>query len=565
MTEAAAKTPVRTPRRRRLLKVALIVLALLVLAGVGANFWINYAYVLRPPVLDSVPPIVTMQLSDDGAVKRIGESWLAEKDGILRMRLKGGPFELGYANARLTQSYVREQETEFIEVIRRFVPSDWKLWLLKKVVLVRNRGLDQYIRHEHLVEILGLSQGYVDPFPEIGPIYHRLVNYHAAHDIGHAIINSLLVGCTSLAAKNAYTVDGNLWVGRNFDFNAARCFDENKIVVLFEPDDGLSFISVAWPGLIGVVTGINEKRVFISVNAAHSTDRRRIGTPVSLVLREVMQNAATLDEAVEILRKAEVFVTDSYLVADGKDGRVAVVEKTPARCAMVMMDGDRIVNANHFLSGELSGDSGNLAYIKEGTSLQRHERVSGLVQEYKGRLDAEVIARILRDRSVSGAQAPGLGNEAAINGLLATHSVIADVTSGTIWVSAAPHQLGCYVPFSLEGFDEPAGAEPVPADEILSDGRYQAYLESCETLKAAFKCLADGDPDKAAQLAAKAAEANPGYYEPLELLGDVALASGDKAKAVEQYERALAAWPPFNSERERIARKLDAAHAKSLQ
>ena len=554
MTEDLRQNTGKTRRRlRKVLKGAVIAAAVLVVAGVVASYAIDYAFVLVPPEVQVPGDIVSREVVSEGDVTRTGDCWLARRDGLLRMRLEGGPLELGYAHARLTNSYIQRQESEFLALIRQFVTSDWKLWLIKKFVVVRNRGIDKYIKREQLVEIYGLSLGYDDPFPEIGPLYHRLVNYHAAHDIGHALMDSPLVGCTSLAARGSYSANEHLWVGRNFDFDAVRCFDENKIVMLVEPDDGLKFIAVGWPGLVGVVTGMNEERVFAAMNAAHSTDRERIGTPVSLVMREVMQYAHSLEEAVDIISKAAVFVTDSYLVADGETGQVVIVEKTPLRCAVVAMEGESIVSANHFLSSGLAGDAANVKYMKEGTSPRRHERMRELVDQHRGRIDAAVLAGILRDRKVDGVNEAGLGNEAAINGFVATHSVIADVTAGILWVSAGPHQLGAYVPFSLDDFEMAGGAAGVEADELLRDGRFEAYLESKGNITFAREALEKGEIVKAKSLALAAAEGNPGHFEAKALLGEIAFARKDWAASATHFEEALSAWVPFASERERIA------------
>ncbi len=538
--------------RRILLRVAIASPFVLAACGVAASYIIDWACELHPPKLTYVPAILSMPLVEADGIRTIGDNSLSRRDGIIRMKISGDPYTLGYANAVLTQEYVREQETQFLALIRQFVPSDWKLWLLKKFIVVRNRGLDQYIAPDRLMEIYGLSQGYNDPFPEIGPLYHRLVNYHAAHDIGHALIDNPLLGCTSFAVSGPYTANGHLWTGRNFDFDAARCFDENKIVMLVTPDDGLRFLSVGWPGLVGVVTGLNEKLIFASLNAAHSEDSARIGTPVSLVLREVMQHASTLDEAVSIIVNAQVFVSDSYLVADGKTGQAALVEKTPARSAVVRWESDAIVNTNHFLSPQWGADAGNLAYIREGTSVDRYQRTVELLDEYKGALDEKTIAAILRDRSVPGVPSAGLGNQAAINPLVATHSVIADVTAGIIWVSASPHQLGAYVPFSISSFDAPSGAEAVPADALLTDGGYDAFLEARAALASAQKALDEGDAKTASALAGRAMQANPGYYEPYLVMGKAALALKDYENARKYLDAALAAYPPYQSQRDEV-------------
>ncbi len=358
---------------------------------------IDWWCIARPPRLDARPAILNEPFHDSSGVRRLGRSWLARKDGILRMHLAGGPFTLGYCNALLTKDLVVEQEATLLRTVKEHVPSSSALWLMKKYVLLRNRNLPSYVSLPHQLEILGLASAYPDPHPGLGPYYHRLLNYHAAHDISHALMDSPLVGgCTSFAAWGAATQNGHLLVGRNFDFDAGRCFDENKVVVRFEPDDGLDFISVAWPGLIGVVTGINDARIAVAINAAQSADSRQIGTPVSLVLRNVLQHASTLDDAVRIIRESQVFIADSYLVADGKTNQAVVVEKTPLRCAVRTPAANHIVCSNHFLTDELRGDAANARYMAEGTTVARQERVEALVAGRAPLAPADVAA-ILRD------------------------------------------------------------------------------------------------------------------------------------------------------------------------
>lgn len=549
----AAKKAGKGTLARRLVKWSAIAagasVALLVIFIIGMSWYIETAYVAVPPTLDGTPAVLSMKVVRDGDTRRIGDAWLAKRDGILRMYIAGDPFTLGYSNASLSQDYVEEQEATLIGLIKTRVPSPVKLWLLRKYVIVRNRDLPRYVNADLSMEIYGLSRGVRDPFPEIGPLYHRLLNYHAAHDISHAVMDHPLVGCTSFAARGKATADGHLIVGRNFDFDAGKCFDTNKIVMRVKPDKGYGFISVGWPGLVGVVTGLNDKKISISINAAQSTDVRRIGTPVSLVMRQVMQYAATLDEAVEIIRKSEVFVSDCYLLADGKTGEAAVVEKTPLRTQVRRMDGDHIVCSNQFMTAELAGDARNILYMKEGTSVARYDRMEALVKENAGRIDPVVAAGILRDRALPGGVDGGLGNPAALNSLVATHSVITDATAGVIWVSAAPHQLGAYLPFSLEDFDEPKGVAAIPADPLLSDPAYESFEKCREESARAQSLLSSGDVSGAESAARAAVELDPGLYMPRLILGRVAFAKRDWAAAKAHLAEARARYTPYESER----------------
>ena len=70
---------------------------------------------------------------------------------------------------------------------------------LKYFIAWFNRDLDKNVTEEYKLEIFGESQSASPEFDYIGSPYQRLMNYHAAHDIGHALQNMALVGCSSFA------------------------------------------------------------------------------------------------------------------------------------------------------------------------------------------------------------------------------------------------------------------------------------------------------------------------------------------------------------------------------
>ena len=534
MTEKAYQRPRRS---KKVLKVTAAVFLGISALILGFSWFTMWYCTAREPVLHGTPPIMKERLVKDGERAVLGKSWIAKKDGILRMYLEGDPFTLGYCNAKLTQDYMQKQEESLYHTVRQFVPSPVKLWLLIQYVSWMNRNLPDYVPSDYQMEIYGLSRGYVDPFRGIASLYHRILNYHAAHDISHVVMDSPLMGCTSFAAWGRMTADGHLLVGRNFDFNPGKWFDENKIVIRVKPDRGLGFISVAWSGMAGAVSGINDARIAVTINGAQSAPPRTIGTPVSLVMREVLQYARTLEEAVEIIKRSQVFVSDLYLVACGKTSRAVVVEKTPTKCAVRQAFGNSLVCANHFLTRELERDPDNLKYVAEGTTLDRYRRMTELVDKFDGRLTPEVAATILRDREVPGGNKIAYGNEAAINPLIATHSVIIDVTAGIIWVSQAPHQLGAFVPFDLANFDNPQNVKLIPPDRMLEDGTYERYLTAEKHRLRAQELLKADDFDGAEREALAACDLNPGYYRPWWLLGKIATRKGKPRKPRDIWKR----------------------------
>ena len=490
------------------------------------------------------------------AGKEIANSYLTTRQGIYTMSLKGGPFERGYCNAILTEDILLQQEQSLFSTVKQFIRSKTALWLLHKYVAIRNRNLPQYIRPEYQLEIYGITSGYQDFFPQFGSLYYRMLNYHAAHDISHAVMDNPLVGCTSFAAWSSATSNGHLILGRNFDFNAGECFDKNKIVMYVQPNEGLRYISVAWPGMIGVVSGINEAKIAVTINAGQSESRRNIGTPVSLVIREVLQYCRTIEQAVDLIKNSYVFVADSYLIADGKTGQAIIVEKTPAKTAVVKPTKDYLISANHFLSTELKHDPSNLEYMKHGTTVQRYDRMEQLLNSHYGKLDIETTASILRDRTV-GTMSNSLGNAIAINPLIATHSVIIDVSQAVIWVSGYPHQLGRYVPFSVNSFDEQSKYKTIEADPLLDSEEYINYQKAIQLQQKAKKTQ---DDKKVIELLEKAENLNPSDYIVAMTLGEFYYKIGQYDTAKQYLLNAKKRFPAYETERqaiENLVRKID--------
>ncbi len=258
----------------------------------------------------------------------------------------GGRAGRGYASAKFTPEQLKEQEDHLLKTVNEFLPwpSGPVRWLLKQGIGVNNRRLPEYVSEEEKLEILGLVEGSVDHHPDDVPLYHRVLNYHAAHDISHMLIDNPLVvkrdlvGCTGFAVWGPATQDGGLLLARNFDWEAGEVFDRSKVIFYVWPEKGLPYVHVAWSGMAGAVTGMNARGIAVSLNAARTDDSGRfgtIGTPVSLLVKRVLNEAESIEQAVKIIRDTPVFVSDSYLVASAREKRAVVVEKSPGSSTAV--------------------------------------------------------------------------------------------------------------------------------------------------------------------------------------------------------------------------------------
>ncbi|MEX0274477.1 MAG: C45 family autoproteolytic acyltransferase/hydrolase, partial [Flavobacteriaceae bacterium] len=280
--------------------------------------------------------------------------------GLWEMYLKGNPSQLGHAHGSLARDLFHQQEDALLQKVGQMVPKKRKQWLLRQFLAWFNRKLPEHVTQEYKEEIYALSRHASEKYNYIAPPYQRILYLHGAHDIGHALQDLALVGCSSFAVWGDKTQDGQLLLGRNFDFYAGDDFAKEKIVAFVEPDMGHKFMSVTWGGMIGVVSGMNDQGITVTINAGKSRFPLVAKTPISLVTREILQYAATIEEAIAIAQKREVFVSESILVGSAKDRNAIIIEMAPNNFGTYSVENSsQLVCANHFQSSAYESDTFN--------------------------------------------------------------------------------------------------------------------------------------------------------------------------------------------------------------
>jgi predicted choloylglycine hydrolase len=429
---------------KRSLFIVFVLCLVLQLASCG-----TYKSLHNKPEIQKYTTTVPVITHKNGVATYGNNFLLQNKQGLWEMYVEGDALQQGLINGALSQDLMLKQEHLFLDKVKEIIPSKFQQYLLRHFLKWYNRKLYLNVPEEYKTEIYGLSQYVSHDYDYIAQPYLRALYLHAAHDIGHALNDLSLVGCTSFASWGNNTQDGSLLVARNLDFYAGDEFAQNKIVSFVKSDRGFPFMSVTWGGMIGTLSGMNAEGLTVTLNSGKSDMPLIAKTPISILAREILQYASTIDEAIAIAKKREVFVSESIMVGSAKDRKAVLMEVSPHKFGVFdVPNATQLICSNHFQSEAYRDDKNNNEAIVNSHSQYRYNRMSQLLEQ-AGKIDPIKAAAIMRNTSGLNDSALGYGNEMAINQLLAHHSIIFKPEQRQVWVSSNPYQLGAYVAYDL--------------------------------------------------------------------------------------------------------------------
>lgn len=541
-----------------ILGLPVVLAVILFTIGVYLYFTADF---MQPEVAPDMTRYELKESTDSVKVCDYGSLCL-NKAGLWEAKLHGSPIDRGAAYGVMSKELLDYQESVFVDQIHKIISSERWVGFLHKLIIIFNRDMARHIPLENREEIYAMSLSCTEKYDAYGSKYARQLNYHAAHDIGHAMQQYMLVGCSSFATWGRESENGELIIGRNFDFFVGDDFAKNKVILFIEPTQGYNFVSVSWPGMLGVLSGMNEKGLTVTINAAKGPIPLSSAMPISLLARRILQYASDISEAYGIAGKFETFVSESLLIGSAKDGCAAIIEKTPDRMALYKSPSTRVVCTNHYQSRSFASDKYHLQNIGTSDSPYRWDRINELLDKSSpiGPTDA---VNILRNRYGKGDKDIGICNEKSINQYIAHHSVVFQPNELRMWVSTSPWQLGQFICYDLDeifGIDHCAASFAIDSLCIGADSNQlgKEYVQAIRyrTQYVLLQKAIENHSHVPDSVIQDFINNNPDYFQVYNISGDYMINIGDKEGALKYYEKALSLEIPRLEEREQIIKKL---------
>lgn len=125
------------------------------------------------------------------------------------------------------------------------------------------------------------------------------------------------MSCTMFAVWGSRTVDGKLLASRDLDWVSQTGMHEDRLVTVHRPDGLNALVTMGYAGVIGGLAGMNEEGVAYSEIGAFSVREELDGTPWTLIVRQVMEEAANLEDGVRIMQGGKHTLGYNFMLADG--------------------------------------------------------------------------------------------------------------------------------------------------------------------------------------------------------------------------------------------------------
>ncbi len=498
------------------------------------------------------PIEVTATAAEDGL--HFGKARLYYRGHLGILHTEGSAHDIGAQHGRLLAGELATLQSRFQDNVNETVESDgfFASRLHNIRLRWRWRTLDDGIPGHQLVEIAGLVRGAAKSGTNLS--YEDQVRQSAILDVGEPATGSSGVAMWTIARALTLLVPiqselgSRLVVAHSLSLpgvvDGGREVSQHPLLHISHPDDALAYASLGWPGLVGVVSGVNEARIGVFLHFAKTKDVRvnREAQPSTLIAKEILENARTQREAIGILKHANSLGTAIFVIVDGNERTWAIVERTPSAISIRKGSGAEAL-VDEITGKKLKDDPIADRSRRSRPMAQRRKRAKQLLR--KSLSTPEDVVNVLRDRKSPDGSTLVLGHRAALDDLESVQTALFDVGSMVLWVSESSDASGVFHAIDLRHALKPAHSDraappaDIPRSPDPNAGERSGIAEARTFLRESRRMRHHGHNDRARELAAMALSRSPKLPEALLLAGELARDSRDELSARALLQRFL--------------------------
>jgi isopenicillin-N N-acyltransferase like protein len=264
-----------------------------------------------PKLLMEKAPPLGPATGDRQIIATEGAGRLERIDGTRVLFLKGSAAEMGRQQGKLLDKEVHQICDHIlygVGVGSSFIRGRWFIGEIERA----EARLEPFMDKRYLAEMDAIADA-----AGMDPQEARLANFFPE-----------LFHCSAFSLYGKATKDGHMYHGRVLDYLKGVGLEQNAVVMVYQPDYGHAWVNLGYAGFIGSVTAMNDKGISIGEMGGAGYGNWD-GKPMAELVREVMEKADTLDDAIRILRTGPRTCHYYYVISDGKSKRAVGIDATP--------------------------------------------------------------------------------------------------------------------------------------------------------------------------------------------------------------------------------------------
>ena len=256
-----------------------------------------------------------------------GRGYLETVDGYRVLHLKGTPQEMGYQHGVLMGKAVNENidfllTQGFNSFLKGGVDpnaSDSALATLQMTIAnILNSTFRDKVPQRFVTEMKALADGALMP-------EWKVMAANLIPELFH---------CSGFALLKEATAESKLYHGRILDYGVGIKLQDHAVLIIQEPQGKIPFVNVSYAGFIGSVTGMNNRQISIGEMGGAGQGKWN-GIPMSFLVRMVLEDAQTLQQAMDIFKNNPRTCHYYYVIADAKINSAVGVSAEPEQIEFV--------------------------------------------------------------------------------------------------------------------------------------------------------------------------------------------------------------------------------------
>jgi len=289
--------------------------------------------------------------------------------GIAVLHLYGTPREMGQQQGTLLgRQFAALREGYLDKFVGGGVASD--------AFLFSGLGMTQHMPDAYVQEMRAIAKASGEPYSNV-----LLANTF--------LDTSRAVRCSVVIATPEATAGRELLFARNNDFPTLGIAHKASLLIVYhhDPAKAHSFVAVGWPGMVGVVSGMNDAGLCVATLVSLSGKGAQPGVPFCMMYRQILEQCTTPAEALALVKKTRRTSPNNLAVAVPK-GEPLVIEFSPTVVAVRRPTDGVLLCANHFRSPE------HVAAPKPID--HRYATLTRLAEKHRGRIDPAALKTMLQ-------------------------------------------------------------------------------------------------------------------------------------------------------------------------